>query len=60
MEQMGAEEGAEVLVPPLSRCTDNAAMIAYAGWLRLRRGERDPWTLNASADLPLGSRRAPA
>jgi N6-L-threonylcarbamoyladenine synthase len=41
MERMGAEEGAEVLVPPLSRCTDNAAMIAFAGWRRLRRGERD-------------------
>ena len=60
MERMGAEEGAEVLVPPLSRCTDNAAMIAFAGWRRLRRGERDPWTLNASAELPLGSRRARA
>lgn len=58
MEAMGREEGAEVLVPPLSRCTDNAAMIAYAGWRRLCRGERDPWTLNASADLPLGPRRS--
>jgi N6-L-threonylcarbamoyladenine synthase len=58
MERMGEEEGAEVLVPPLSRCTDNAAMIAYVGWRRLARGERDPWTLNASADLPLGPRAA--
>ena len=32
---------------------DNAAMIARAGWWRLRRGERSDWTLDARADLPL-------
>jgi N6-L-threonylcarbamoyladenine synthase len=32
---------------------DNAAMIARAGWHRLRRGERSDWTLDARADLPL-------
>lgn len=58
MAEMGEQEGAQVFAPPLARCTDNAAMIAYAGWRRLRRGERDPWTLNASADLPLGPRRS--
>jgi N6-L-threonylcarbamoyladenine synthase len=56
MERMAAQEGALVLVPPLKRCTDNASMIAYAGWRRLLRGECDPLTLNARADLPLGSR----
>ncbi|MDP3910441.1 MAG: tRNA (adenosine(37)-N6)-threonylcarbamoyltransferase complex transferase subunit TsaD [Gemmatimonadales bacterium] len=33
--------------------TDNAGMIARAGWHRLALGERSDWTLDASADLPL-------
>jgi tRNA N6-adenosine threonylcarbamoyltransferase len=33
--------------------TDNAAMIARAGWYRLGLGERSNWTLDARADLPL-------
>jgi N6-L-threonylcarbamoyladenine synthase len=59
MARMAEQEGATLLVPPLRRCTDNAAMIAYAGWLRLARGERDPLTVNAVAELPLGPRRSP-
>jgi N6-L-threonylcarbamoyladenine synthase len=60
MARLAEEEGATLLVPPLSRCTDNASMIAYAGWLRLARGERDPLTVNAEAELPLGPRLRPA
>jgi N6-L-threonylcarbamoyladenine synthase len=56
MAAMAAEEGATCSVPPLSRCTDNAAMIAYVGWLRLARGERDSLDLNAVATLPVGPR----
>jgi N6-L-threonylcarbamoyladenine synthase len=33
--------GLELHVPPMASCTDNAAMIAYAGALRLARGESD-------------------
>jgi N6-L-threonylcarbamoyladenine synthase len=33
--------------------TDNAAMIARAGWFHLERGETGDWTLDARADLPL-------
>ena len=35
------QKGVALHVPPLKSCTDNAAMIAYAGALRLARGERD-------------------
>ncbi len=46
-------EGLQLFVPPPHLCTDNAAMIAAAGWARLRRGERAGWNLNAEASLPL-------
>jgi N6-L-threonylcarbamoyladenine synthase len=40
-----ARRGIEVLIPPFASCTDNAAMIAYAGAVRLAAGERDGFDL---------------
>jgi len=47
------------IAPPLALCTDNAAMIAYVGLDRLRRGALDDMTLSARPRWPLDS-TAPA
>lgn len=47
------EDGFQLYVPPPARCTDNAAMIAAAGYHRLLRGERAGLDLDASPSVPL-------
>lgn len=53
MGEGGTLRGVEVHFPSFRFCTDNAAMIAYAGGLRLARGESDSLAMNAVASLPL-------
>ncbi|MEN8171231.1 MAG: tRNA (adenosine(37)-N6)-threonylcarbamoyltransferase complex transferase subunit TsaD [Pseudomonadota bacterium] len=50
---MGEELGAEVYYPRPEFCTDNGAMIAYAGYLRLKAGQTEPLGFGASPRWPL-------
>lgn len=47
--------GLQCTLPPKSRCTDNAAMIAHAGRLRLLTGQRDPLSVAARAQWTPGT-----
>ena len=54
MAELGEERGVEVIIPRPALCTDNAAMIALAGWPRLAAGESDGLAVEADAALPFG------
>lgn len=51
--------GVQFLAPPLRLCTDNAAMIAWAGIERFRTGARDDFGLTARPRWPLDQTAAP-
>jgi len=53
------EIGAEVFYPRLEFCTDNGAMIAYAGMLRLAAGEAESPAIEARARWDLETLRPP-
>ncbi len=44
---------ARVFYPRLEFCTDNGAMIAYAGYRRFKAGQFEPLSFNAKARWPL-------
>ncbi len=41
------QRGGRVYYPRIAFCTDNAAMVAYAGWLRLQAGRPAGWQIEA-------------
>ncbi len=53
LERACAERGVHLHIPPLRYCTDNAAMIAAAGWARLAATGPDNLDLDAAPDLSL-------
>ena len=59
LEEVAAKAGCRFVAPPLALCTDNAAMIAWAGIERFRAGHRDDMTLGARPRWPL-DQSAPA
>ena len=56
LEAVARDLGVEFAVPSMRLCTDNAAMIARAGFELHQLGISSPLTLDAVANLPLESR----
>lgn len=65
LKALAESQGLSLIAPPLRLCTDNAAMIAWAGIERLRLGLTDGldasprarWPLDPAAELPAGMGR---
>ncbi|UUL81993.1 tRNA (adenosine(37)-N6)-threonylcarbamoyltransferase complex transferase subunit TsaD [Sphingomonas qomolangmaensis] len=53
LEQLAGEHGMRFVAPPLWLCTDNAAMIAWAGAERFAAGLTDPLDVAARPRWPL-------
>lgn len=53
LERLAAEQGLRFVAPPLALCTDNAAMIAWAGIERMRQGYTDSLDVAARPRWPL-------
>ena len=53
IQRAAADDGLRAVLPSREMCTDNAAMIASAGWYRLRRGESTPLDAGANPNLTL-------
>lgn len=54
--RIAGENGMELVAPPIALCTDNAAMIAWAGIERLRMGLTDGLDFEPRARWPLAEK----
>lgn len=59
LERVARDAGVRFLAPPLALCTDNGAMIAWAGAERFALGHRDGLDLAARPRWPLDRTAAP-
>lgn len=53
LREMAARRGGRIFYPRPEYCTDNGAMIAYAGCAKLQAGQRDPLSFAARPRWPL-------
>ena len=53
LTDMFNKEGGEVFFPRDEYCTDNGAMVAYAGYLRIKNGQHDPLCFKAKPRWPI-------
>jgi len=53
LDRFGKQNGFRIFYPRLEYCTDNGAMVAYVGWMKLQRGIGSSLESNAIANLSL-------
>ena len=59
LEKLAQDKGFTLFAPPMDLCSDNAAMIAWAGIERLKKGEQDSFDFKARPRWPLDPTAAP-
>ena len=59
LNALAEAEGMRIVIPPIKLCTDNAAMIAWAGVERYRLGLTDTLDVSPRARWPLDENAAP-
>lgn len=59
LQALAADNALPFVAPPLRYCTDNAAMIAWAGLERFRAGHSDDFAVSARPRWPLDQTQAP-
>ncbi len=59
LNALAKKENIRLFYPRMEYCTDNAAMIAYTGYLRIQAGQSEPPAFNARARWSLEELRAP-
>jgi N6-L-threonylcarbamoyladenine synthase len=57
-EEINLQAPCPVHIPPIALCTDNAAMIAAAGYYRFIKGQRDPMDMDVLPNWPLSELRS--
>ncbi len=60
LSSMVKKEGGELFYPRIEFCTDNGAMIAHVGCLRLLAGESQPLSINARPRWPMDELAKPS
>ncbi len=59
LDALAREYGTTLVCPPPALCSDNAAMIAWAGAVHFARGHRDALDVAARARWPLDGESTP-